>query len=149
MSETTTKDQVLEALSDEPMSVADLVTLTDKSDSTVRKALKELSDEGSATKGEDGGWTAVTKRVRANHGYARNTKTSTAADARDEEVISFLQANEGRAPLVDIFEGTSCPTKRAAYHVAWRLIQRGIVQVVERKFYELVEQDDEAEAEAS
>src|SRR5215471_3580160 len=120
-SNVSTKDQVAEAISTDSFSVDELVELTSRSESTVKKALKALADAGEAEFDEESGkWSKPEKKVRANHGYRRNTKASADADKVDAELIDFL-TEHGPSKLQDIFEGTSCPTKRAAYHALWRI----------------------------
>jgi predicted transcriptional regulator len=147
MCESTTKDLVAEAISTEPRTVAELVELTGKSESTVRKALKELENDGEATQDDESkAWSKPERRVRQNHGYARDSKAKQDATARNQEVTDFLREN-GSSTLEDIADGTSCPTKRAAYHAVWRLRNMGLVEVTERKLWKLVD-EDQVEAEA-
>src|SRR5262245_29850696 len=113
-----TKDSILESLS-APRTVAELVTLTEKSDSTVRKALGELIEDGLVQRGHNRTYEPVTtaegdKPKRKNHGYARNTSTDLKANIRDTEVIEFLTELGSEATLDEIADGTTAPTRRAA-----------------------------------
>lgn len=145
----TTNEMISEALTAEPMTVAQLVELTGKSDSTVRKALKELVEAEQATKTDDGYRTPV--KVRANHGYARNTKDKADADKRNADVLEAVEANGGSATKVEIAEALNI-TQRAAQHAIWRLRRAGELQR-NGNAYEFGDadkvEDDESEAEAA
>src|SRR5262252_6378214 len=101
-SNVSTKDQVAEAISTDAFTVAELVELTGKGESTVRKALKALQEDGEATQDDETSkWSKPEHKTRKNHGYARNSKGKQDADARDQEVIDFLTEN-GPSTLEDI-----------------------------------------------
>lgn len=133
----TTTEMIAQALSATPQPVSHFVELTGKSDSTVRKALKEMVEADTATKTDDGFRTPV--KTRANHGYARNTQFDLKATKRDQDVIDALTEAE-QAKLVDIAEALSI-TVRAARHAVWRLSRNGLVEQVERGVYALVDQE--------
>jgi DNA-binding IclR family transcriptional regulator len=134
-----TKDTVSELLSDEPTTISQLVEATGKSDSTVRKAVKELVEAGDAVEVDTDngkGFTAKPANTRRNHGYARNTSKTKAADERDAQVIEFVGSADGTVKLTDIAEALSI-TVRAARHAAWRLGRQGRLAQPERGQYEL------------
>lgn len=136
-----TKETVAEQLSDSPVSIKDLVEATGKSDSTVRKAVKELVAEGEAVEvdTESGkGFTARPANSRKNHGYARNTSKGADADKRDEDIVKLFTEAEGTLKLTDIAEALSITT-RAARHGVWRLGRKGVVSQPERGQYELAD----------
>lgn len=133
-----TKDEIFEAVKTGPETVAALVESTGKSESTVRKALKELEADGLVERHEDGGWSAREHKARANHGYARNTASKKDADARDAAIVKFFEGTEGTVRLADVAEGLSI-TVRAARHGVWRLKNAGTVEQPERGQYQLVE----------
>lgn len=135
--EPTTKDQVLEAVKSGANTVKSVAEAIGKSETTARKALAELVEDGTVAKSEEGEFTA---RSRANHGYMRNTKDRKDADERDGQVMAFFAENgSGTKSEVAEFIGI---TPRAAYHALWRL--RNHEQVVfEDGVWSLPEEDSE------
>jgi predicted ArsR family transcriptional regulator len=136
-----TKDMVAEQLTDTPVSIKDLVEATGKSDSTVRKAVKELVTAGDAVEVDTDsgkGFTTRPANTRKNHGYARNTSKGQAADERDEAIVEVFSSSDSPLKLSDIAEALSITT-RAARHGVWRLGRKGVVHQPERGSYELVD----------
>lgn len=141
---TTATETILEA-AQTGMTVKDLVEATGKSDSTVRKAIKSLVAEGHLVKNEDGTLEVPETKVRANHGYARNTKAAKKATARDINVVAHL-VEVGATSKDDLAEHLTTVeaaevTGRAAYHALWRLRKNGVV-TNEGASYSLVEDFD-------
>lgn len=142
------KDTVKELLTELPQSISQLVETSGKSDSTVRKAVKELVAEGDAVEVETDhgkGFTAKPANQRRNHGYARNTSQAKAADERDAAIVNFVGSADGPVKLTDIAEALSI-TVRAARHGVWRLSRKGVVAQPERGTYELAEDGELVDA---
>jgi acyl-CoA reductase-like NAD-dependent aldehyde dehydrogenase len=105
-----TTEQITQLL---PATLDKLVEATGKSQTTVRKALKELG----ATKTDDGTWTV---RQRADHGRV----IGDAATARDEALRALL-AQHGELAIKQLAEHLNI-TVRATQHAVWRnRVERG------------------------
>jgi hypothetical protein len=105
-----TTDQIQQLL---PADLDQLVEATGKSQTTVRKALKELG----ATRTDDGTWIV---RQRADHGRV----TGDAATARDEALRALL-TKHGELTIKQLAEHLGI-TVRATQHAVWRnRVERG------------------------
>lgn len=127
----TAAEAIVEALTATPVTVADLVESTGKSESSVKRALGKLieGDEPQAIRiegeGDEPDTYRIPKRERANYGYERNTSQGQNATRRSKNLRSVLEAAEsapnlqGLADLLSNLEGKKV-TPRSVTHVIWR-----------------------------
>ena len=122
------EDQIRAALVSGPKTVKELVEITGKSESTVRKAVKALEASGAVTK--DGTSYAVAEITKGDENRGRGRPKDPFVQARDERVLEVVK-NSGEAGVTtaSIAEKLDITTN-AAYISVWRLKKDGKVTKV-------------------
>jgi len=113
-----TKEDVLSLL---PATLEQLVDGTGKSETTIRKAVGELKDEGKLKK-EDGQYIATNKPPSVRD----------IAHERDAAVIDLLTANPTGLSKIDMAEKLGV-TERLVYTSIWRLTRREVPAIAKTR----------------
>lgn len=128
----TVADQILEALTATPVTVAELAEKIGRSESAVKRAFGKLAEADEVPflviegEGDEPDRYRTPKGVRANHGYQRNDQTGRHADERDAAVLQALdsagspQTYADLAKMVAAIEGREV-TPRQINHSVWRM----------------------------
>jgi predicted transcriptional regulator len=121
------EENIKAALVNGPKTVAELVKITGKSETTVRKTVKSLEAAGAVVKDGKAYAAASTPELSAGEKRGRGRPKDAFVQARDERVLGAIKA-AGPTGITTVSIASALDiTEKAAYISVWRLKKAGRV----------------------